>query len=330
MRRADGGKAAGAGAVSQLGPGGGGRARRGRGASAAQPGLRVRGGIQSGGPGHPRSTRAAARCEHGPGAGVERGCPCPARGLRRRRGDPCEGGRRQQPWVSAPTSPERSGGLRGAGPKRGRVRQRIPAAGRSLAGAGEGGGAAGRRRCSGSGGCAPAGGCRRGDGGTGNSLQRVDFLGAATGFCTAGAGAFRGEADVCPRRAGGGGGGLPFFPVELSAFPQRGAVPGGEAEGQPRPSLPPVRARCEPRGEAPPSPSPWCPSDSLRAPSISPPPAQGRPQSRGQTSIANGGVSNRSSRLDAPCRAPEMRSGRRTGQAPAGLSETPGKRGLWI
>lgn len=219
MRRADGGKAAGAGAVSQLGPGGGGRARRGRGASAAQPGLRVRGGIQSGGPGHPRSTRAAARCEHGPGAGVERGCPCPARGLRRRRGDPCEGGRRQQPWVSAPTSPERSGGLRGAGPKRGRVRQRIPAAGRSLAGAGEGGGAAGRRRCSGSGGCAPAGGCRRGDGGTGNSLQRVDFLGAATGFCTAGAGAFRGEADVCPRRAGRGGGGVcPSSPSSSRRF----------------------------------------------------------------------------------------------------------------
>lgn len=42
----------------------------------------------------------------------------------------------------------------------------------------------------------------------------------------------------------------PFFRVELLAFSHRGAVPGGEAAGQPRP-LPSARAKCELRGVEP-------------------------------------------------------------------------------
>lgn len=252
MRRADEGKAAGAGAVSQLGPGSARRARRGRGASAAQPGLRVRGGTRSGGPGHLRSTRAAGRCEHGPGAGADRGCPCPgapgpARGERRRRGDPCEGGRRQQPSVSASTSPERSGGLRGpngggggsgyllrgeASPGPGKVVERL------------GGGDA---RAPGA--VLRLGAAVGGMGGRGTRCNALISPVPPRAFAPPGPERF-GAKQMCVL-GGRGGGCLPFFPVELSAFPQRGAVPGGEAEGQPRPSLPPARARCEPSGEAP-------------------------------------------------------------------------------
>lgn len=200
MRRAEGGKAAGCRAVSQPGPGG-------AGTPAAQPGLRVRRETGSGGHGHLCCKRAAARCKHGPGGGAERGCPCLGAlgrgesGERCRWEGPCEGGPRQQPSVSAPASPERSGLLRGAGPKRGRRWQRIPAAGRSLAGARGGGGAAGRWRCLGPG--RPRWGWGLSSAGRRESLQCVAFLGTATGFCTARARAFWGKADVCPRRGRG-------------------------------------------------------------------------------------------------------------------------------
>lgn len=107
MRRAEGGKAAGGGAVSQPGPGG---ART----PAAQLGLRVRRETGSGGHGRLRCKWAAARCKHGPGGGAGVSVPgALGRGERCRWGDPCEGGPRQQPAVSTPASPERSGVLRG-------------------------------------------------------------------------------------------------------------------------------------------------------------------------------------------------------------------------
>lgn len=98
----------------------------------------------------------------------------------------------------------------------------------------------------------------------------------------------------------------PFFRVELLAFSHRGAVPGGEAAGQPRP-LPSARAKCELRGGRTSGLDPNThtrPLDECRA--------------RGTAVIANGGVSNPSSRPNALCSPPPMRSSRGTGHASSG------------
>lgn len=317
-----------AGLCPRPGPGGSGRARRGCSTAWAQgarrdpawgdPGTSAAKGLWLG-------VSAAPALERSGGVGAWGHLSRPV-GSGCRRGDPCEGGRRRQPAVPAPASPERSGELGGVGPKRG---EREVAADtccgempRRCRGRWWGGG---RVTMPGAWGL-PSG--REGRGRTGKSLQRVAFLDAATAFAPLGPELF-GAKQMCVRR--GWGECLPFFPVGPSVFMQRGAVPGGEAAGQPRLPLPPARARCElGAAEKPPSPSPRCPSDSLRAPSIPPSPTQGRLRSRGQSSIGNGGVRSPSSRLDALCSAPAMCSGRGTGQVPVGLDEAPGERGLCL
>ncbi|XP_014799460.1 PREDICTED: translation initiation factor IF-2-like [Calidris pugnax] len=231
----------------------------------------------------------------------------PARGERYRRGDPCEGGRRQKPPVSAPASPERSGELRGAGPKRGGG----PAADICC-------GEKPRRRRRGREGSGRAamlrpGKCRRG--GTWQSSQRVAFLGSAKGFCTAGARAFRGEADACSQRMGGS---CPSSPRALvvSAARSRSRRRGdGAVPASPRPPLPPARAMCE-RGQRRNPPRPL-PGALPTACGLYPFPARrGEKRGPGAAPLTAGRAAPRPGWMPSA-----TRSGRGPGRAPAGPGE---------